>query len=84
MWFGHMGNFGFGGMLLGGLIMLIFWGSMIAVTVIAVRAVWNSGSGRSGSPSPSDDAAIEIAKQRYASGDISREEFLEIKKDLGG
>ncbi|MGD8633495.1 MAG: SHOCT domain-containing protein [Anaerolineales bacterium] len=79
-----MGNFGIGGMLLGGLIMLIFWGGLIAVTVIAVRAIWNSGSGRSVSPSQPDDSAVEIAKQRYARGEITREEFLEIKKDLGG
>ena len=30
----------------------------------------------------SNRTAVEILKQRYAKGEITREEFLEIKKDL--
>lgn len=82
MWFGHMGNLSFGGMLFGGIMMLLFWGGLIALTVIAVRAVWNAGSGSERSSRKSGSDAIEIAQQRYARGEISREEFLEIKKDL--
>lgn len=82
MWFGQMGNVGWGGMLLGGLVMLVFWGGLITFTVLAVRAVWNAGSDRDRSPSIAGDRPLEIARQRYARGEISREEFLEIKKDL--
>lgn len=82
MWFGHMGNLGFGGMLLGGLIMLVFWVGLITITVVAVHAVWNSGSEQRSSSSGSVDEPLEIARQRYARGEITREEFLELKKDL--
>ena len=84
MWFGHMGNVGFGGMLLGGIVMFVFWGGLITLTVIAVRAVWNSGSGSVRTSGKPDADPIEIAQQRYARGDISRDQFLEIKKDLEG
>ena len=84
MWFGHMGNLGFGGMLLGGIVMLVFWGGLIALTVIAVRAVWNAGSGSERTSAKPDADPIKIAQQRYARGEISRDEFLEIKQDLGG
>jgi uncharacterized membrane protein len=68
MWFGHMGNLGLGGMLLGGLIMLIFWAGLITITVVAVRAVWNSGFGERRPISDSVNKPLEIAWQRYARG----------------
>jgi putative membrane protein len=69
-------------MLLGGIVMLVFWGGLIALTVIAVRAVWNSGSGSGRTSAKPEPDPIEIAQQRYARGEISRDEFLEIKQDL--
>jgi putative membrane protein len=82
MWFGHMGNFSWGGMLLGGLVMLIFWGGLIAITVVAVRAVWGSGADKQAPPPELDHEPLKIAQKRYARGDITRDEFLEIKRDL--
>ncbi len=82
MWFGHMGNVGWGGMLFGGLVMLIFWGGLIALAAVIIRAVWNSGNEKRDMPSTIQHEPLEIAKQRYARGEISRDEFLEIKRDL--
>ncbi len=82
MWFGHMGNVGWGGMLLGGLVMLIFWGGLVAITVVAIRAILGSGSEKKELPPGVQDEPLKIAMERYARGDISRDEFLEIKQNL--
>ena len=64
--------------------MLLFWGSVIALIVWAIEAATRRESGQtqppqSGGPRPTP---LDIAKERYARGDISREEFEQIKKDL--
>ncbi len=75
MWFWP--NWGWWGMGLGMLLMIVFWGGLIAlVTWIILRLV------RSGQQ-PSSQAPLDIAKARYAKGEISKEEFEQIKKDLG-
>ena len=53
--------------------MIIFWGGIIALIVWAIRQF---SEGRGG------DNAIEIARGRYARGEISREEFDQIRQDL--
>ena len=58
------------------LVMLVFWGLAIAGLVLAVR--WLMQQGR---PSRSD-AALEILRERYAKGEIDREEYLARKRDL--
>jgi len=73
-------------MLWGGLMMLLFWGTVIALIVWAVQA----GTRRDAGPSPPPQAGstgqtpLDIARERYARGDISREEFEQIKNDLTG
>ena len=73
-------------MLWGGLMMLLFWGTVIALIVWAVQA----GTRREAGPSPPPPAGgarqtpLDIARERYARGELSREEFEQIKKDLTG
>jgi len=76
-----MWNSGWGtgwGWIFGPLIMLAFWGGFVALAVWIVRAIW-----RSGEPRPSQ-SSLDIAKARYARGEITREQFEQIKKDLCG
>lgn len=54
--------------------MIIFWGGVIALIVWAIRQ-FSEGRGGGGN-------AIDIARDRYARGDISREEFEQIRRDL--
>ncbi|UCH86913.1 MAG: SHOCT domain-containing protein [Dehalococcoidia bacterium] len=54
--------------------MIIFWGGVIALIIWAIRQ-FSEGRGGGGS-------AIEIARDRYARGDISRDEFDQIRRDL--
>jgi putative membrane protein len=61
---------------LGMLFMIVFWAGFIALaTWIVVKLV------RSGQQSSSQNP-LEIAKARYAKGEISKAEFEQIKKDL--
>ena len=67
-------------MLFGGVWMLVFWGVIIALIVWGVTRLarrGDSGSGSTGKRNPMD-----IAKERYARGEISKEEFEQLKKDL--
>jgi len=55
------------------LIVALFWGLMAAV---------RGGGGNASSDTPR--SALEILKERYARGEIDREEFENRKKDLVG
>jgi putative membrane protein len=57
--------------------MLVFWGVVIVGIVVAIR--WFVGQRN---PPPPVDAALDILRQRYARGDISKEEFEAKKRDL--
>lgn len=59
------------------LAMLLFWGLVIAALVAGIR--WLARSGGDARP----DAAQDILRQRYARGEINREEFEAKKRDLG-
>ena len=71
LYYGHM--FGWG--IWGWLMMPLFWGGIILLVVWLVREVSGTNSSRS-------NRALEILKERYAKGEISREEFEAKKKDL--
>lgn len=60
-----------------GLGMLLFWGLLIALAVVAIRATM--GSGKSARQARS---ALDILEERYARGEIGREEFEQKKRDL--
>ncbi len=70
---------GFGWMWFMPIFFIIFWGLVIWGIVALVRGL--SGS-RGSDSSTAADSALEILKNRYARGDISKEEFEEKKKDL--
>ena len=57
---------------------VIFWGSIIALIVWAVLHF----SRKTKSSNDSYQKPIDIAKERYARGEINREQFEQIKNDL--
>lgn len=77
MW-GHMGDYGWGwgGMGIG---MLLFWGILIAFVVLLIRL--SAGSGAFGGRSR-EKSALDLLKERYARGEIGREEFEQKKRDI--
>ena len=60
----------------GGLWMFLFWGALIAFIACAVIKLTKRDN------SVSKINHIDIAKERYAKGEISKEEFDTVKKDL--
>ncbi len=60
----------------GVILMILFWGAVIALIVWVVkRFTGGTDSNRKNDP-------LDIARERYARGDISKEEFDQIKKTL--
>jgi len=59
----------------GGIMMISFWILLIALIVWIVREM----GGKNISPS---SHALDILKERYANGEISKEEFESKKKDI--
>ena len=59
--------------------MIIFWALVIAGGVALFRVLVRGN--RNGGTLPTN-SALEILKQRYAKGEISREEFERMKQDL--
>ena len=63
-------------MVFGGVWMVIFWGGIIALVIWGITKL----SRRNGSLPKHDP--LDIAKERYAKGEISKKEFEQLKKDL--
>ena len=59
------------------LMMLVFWGLVIAGLILGLR--WLVGQGR---PAQRDEA-LESLRQRYARGEIDKQEFDTRKRELG-
>ena len=56
--------------------MVVFWGGLIALIVWGIKKLTERGN------STPKRNSLDIAKERYAKGEISREEFEQLKKDL--
>lgn len=70
------GWFWMGIMMVGGLIIFA------VVIYLLFKGVSSPGSGGTTTLSPGKETPLDIAKRRYASGEITREEFERIKQDL--
>ena len=69
-------GFGMGFGMIGLLLMLFFWGALILGGIWLVRMIFvSSQSNQSGNMTSKQASAREILDQRYARGEISREEY---------
>jgi putative membrane protein len=74
------GGWGWGlAMALGMLAMLAFGGAVIVAVVLAVRAF--TGPGGDGTAAR-EDAALDILKRGYAAGELTREQYEEMRRGL--
>jgi len=74
MFWMHDGAMGWGWGIFGAVWMLLFWGGVFGLVVWGVNRLTKSGG--------SSQTPLAIAKARYARGEISREEFEQIRRDL--
>lgn len=71
----HGMHWGMGWMMLCAFFGVILLAGLVALVVWAIRT---SGKGRG----PAGETAVDILKRRYASGEISREEYERMKQDI--
>ncbi|MEK6943686.1 MAG: SHOCT domain-containing protein [Nanoarchaeota archaeon] len=75
--FGSSGMGGYGmmgfGMGFGFLFMILFWGAVVWLVISLINTAQSSKK---------DDGALAILKKRYASGEITKKQYEEIKKEL--
>lgn len=76
----HYG-WGWGHMIFGSVMMIIFWGGIILAIVLAVRWLGRE-SGRGAESQPRTKAPLDILHERFARGEIDKEEFEERKRLL--
>jgi putative membrane protein len=76
MWDGHDGMGWW--MLFGSIWFVILWGLIIWAVYTVVSRL---GGGQSSQP-PREESALDIAKRRYARGEISKEEYDRLRADL--
>jgi putative membrane protein len=63
-------------MTFGGIFFVLFWGAIIALIIWGISKLSKKGdSSEKANP-------LDIVKERYAKGEISKEEFDNIKQDL--
>jgi putative membrane protein len=74
---GMMGGWGYGY----GLVHMIVW--IVILVAIVALVVWLVRSLSAGAP-PRRSPGLDVLEERYARGEIGRDEYLQKKKDIGG
>jgi putative membrane protein len=81
MWGGYGMGWGYGWGVPGIIHMLLWWILIIVAIVALIRWVTHTSANRE---PPRENRALEVLKERYARGEIGKEEFEQKKRDLGG
>lgn len=68
----------------GGFGMIIWLIVLIAIVALVVWLVRSQGSSGMHHLPPRRSSGIDVLEERYARGDINRDEYLQKKKDIGG
>ena len=66
------------------LVMMLGMGLMMWLMMRMMMMGMGDHSGSHGTADPDEESPLEIARHRYARGEITREEFEQLRRDLGG
>ena len=78
----HLGAWGWGGTIFGPIMIIVFIAVAVVMVVLLVR--WLGGPGHGGAlHSPPGKMSLDILKERFANGEIDKEEFEERRRVLG-
>jgi putative membrane protein len=80
---GMMWDGGWGMMLFGPLMMVVFIGAIVVLVVLVIRWLGGSGHFPAGPGSPPARTPLDILKERLAKGEIDVAEFEERRRALG-
>jgi putative membrane protein len=69
-------------MIFGFFLLLVFWGGLIALAIWLVKSMFASSQRFSGTSPDRELNASKILDQRYARGEITREQYLQMLDDL--
>ncbi len=75
MWWYHNGDAHWGWIVFGAIWMVVFWGAIIWLAVWGVRRL-SGGETRPHRP------PLDIARERYARGELTKEQFEELRRTL--
>jgi putative membrane protein len=73
MWHGHDGMGWW--MIFGGAWMVLFWGGVVWLIAWSITRLSRDGG-------PRNESAMDIAKRRYAKGEITKEQYDQLRHDL--
>ncbi len=79
---GQMWGHGWGGWIFGPLMMIVFIALIVGVVVLVVR--WLGGGGGGPAQGAKQKAALEILEERFARGEIDKDEFEDRRRALQG
>lgn len=82
-----MHNFGWGGIVIGGLSWLILLAALVALVIVGIRTLTRSQNLRRAEAGQTPtvmqtNTALEILKERYARGEITKEQYESMRQDL--
>ena len=79
---GMMGYGGFGFGSLWGIVMMVLW--LLVIGGVVALVIWLFQQGRFFETTPASGArsALDILRERYAKGEITREQFEQMRRDL--
>lgn len=79
---GAMGGYGWGGWWGFGMVGMLLWWVLIILGIVLLAKWLYRGTSRGGDAGTAN-RAMEILRERYARGEIDKQEFEERKRDLG-
>ncbi len=73
---GGYGMMGYGGSIIGWAFMILFWAALVLAIIWLYKQV--RGEEKAVAETP-----LDVLKKRYAKGEITKDEFNEMKKEIG-